>query len=149
MKQLLAIFLLISLAYTSSGQAAYDEQLAKSLGADDYGMKSYVLAILKSGSYAPDEKTIRDSLFRGHMNNIDRLVREGKMIIAGPLGKNDKNYRGLFIFDVKDTEEAKKLVATDPAVKAGVFDIELYPWYGSAALPVYIETHKKIEKKQP
>jgi hypothetical protein len=38
------------------------------------------------------------------------------------------------------------MVKSDPAVNAGVLDADLYPWYGSAALPVYLETHKKIQK---
>jgi hypothetical protein len=34
----------------------------------------------------------------------------------------------------------------DPAVKAGVFVADLTPWYGSAAMMLVSETHKKIEK---
>lgn len=34
----------------------------------------------------------------------------------------------------------------DPAVKAGVFVPDLTPWYGSAAMMVVNETHKKIQK---
>lgn len=71
------------------------------------------------------------------------------MILAGPLGKNDNNYRGIFIFDVKTIEEAEKLVSTNPAVSSGLLAVELYEWYGSAALPVYLETAKKITKENP
>ena len=146
------LVLLIAISFLSSAtfaQSKYNKALADSLGADDYGMKSYVLAILKTGENKTTDKKITDSLFRGHMNNINRLVEEGKLIIAGPLGKNSNNYRGIFIFDVKTVEEAKALVDTDPAVKAKVFDIELYPWYGSAALPVYLETSEQITKQSP
>jgi uncharacterized protein YciI len=126
--------------------AQYNKALADSLGADEYGMKKYVLAILKSGENKVTDKKISDSLFRGHMDNIIRLSKEGKLIVAGPLGKNDKNYRGIFIFNVATVDEAKALVASDPAVKANVFEVEMYPWYGSAALPVYLKTHEQIEK---
>jgi hypothetical protein len=44
-------------------------------------------------------------------------------------------------------EEAKELTLTDPAVKAGAFEIELHPWYGSAALIEAAALHKKIQKK--
>jgi hypothetical protein len=42
--------------------------------------------------------------------------------------------RGIYIFDVQTIEEARKLTASDPAVKAGTLVMELHPWYGSAAL---------------
>ncbi len=126
----------------------YDKALADTLGADDYGMKQYVLVILKTGTNTTQDKQIRDSLFRGHMKNINKLVNEGKLIVAGPLSKNDKAYRGIFILNVPTIAEAEKLVMTDPAVQAKIFDMELFQWYGSAALPKYLEYHGRIEKKK-
>jgi uncharacterized protein YciI len=152
MKHLVALAILCCLSVAASAQTpnpAYDKALADSLGADVYGMKQYVLAILKTGSYTTTDKEKLNAYFRGHMENIGRLAKEGKLVVAGPLGKNDKAYRGIFILDAKTVEEAQKLVETDPAVKAKVFEVELYPWYGSAALPVYLETHSKIEKEKP
>src|SRR5439155_14135198 len=120
---------------------------AKKLGADDRGMKMYVLCILKTG---PKDAEIKgkdsDDIFAGHFANINRLADEGKLAVAGPFGKNDKTYRGLYIFNVPTIEEAEKLVMLDPAVKAGVFVPDLTLWYGSAAMMVVNETHKKIEK---
>ncbi|NJK94490.1 MAG: hypothetical protein HC905_05775 [Bacteroidales bacterium] len=124
----------------------YDEALADSLGADDYGMKSYVLVILKTGPAKIENKTIRDSLFRGHINNINKLAKEGSLVVAGPLNKNDMTYRGIFILNVKTLEEAQKLLLTDPAIREKVFETETYIWYGSAALPLYMKYHSQIEK---
>lgn len=124
----------------------YDSTLAQRLGADDYGMKSYVLAILKTGSNTTTDKAFIDSCFRGHMNNISRLVDEGKLIVAGPLGKNENTYRGIFIFNVPTIEEAEQLVLTDPAINSRLLDAELYSWYGSAALPEYLDAALKIGK---
>ena len=125
----------------------YDKQLADSLGGDDYGMKSYVLVILKTGTATISDKAVTDSLFRGHMQNINRLADAGKLIVAGPLQKNEKTYRGIFILNVKTIDEAKELLVTDPAVKANLLDSELFTWYGSAALPMYLKFHEKVEKK--
>ncbi len=127
----------------------YDEALAKKLGADDFGMKNYVFVILKTGENKTTDNEELNQLFRGHMENIQRLVDEKKLIVAGPFGENDKTWRGLFILDVKTVEEAKALVQTDPAIKAGIFDVELVPWYGSAALPEYLPASDKIWKEQP
>lgn len=127
----------------------YDKALADSLGSDDYGMKSYIFVILKTGTNTSKDEEVRNKAFRGHMNNIVRLAEEGKLIVAGPLNKNDKDYRGLFIFDVKSKEEVKKHLNTDPAISAKYLAYEIFEWYGSAALPVYLDTHTKIEKYRP
>ncbi|MBA9072506.1 uncharacterized protein YciI [Flavobacterium gossypii] len=126
----------------------YDNTLAESLGGDDYGMKMYILAILKTGTNKTEDKEKLNELFKGHMDNINRLAKDGKLIVAGPLKKNDKNYRGIFILNVKTTEEANALLLTDPAVKEKLFDVEIFEWYGSAALPEYLKAHEKIEKKK-
>jgi uncharacterized protein YciI len=128
-------------------QPSYNKAMADSLGADDYGMKSYVLVILKSGPSKEKNKTVIDSLFRGHLANIGRLAKENKLTVAGPLEKNTKNYRGIFILNVKTVEEAKVLLQTDPAIKAKLLDAELYGWYGSAALPMYLPYVDKVQKK--
>lgn len=125
----------------------YDQALATGLGADELGMKSYVLVILKTGPVVVNDKQQRDSIFAGHMQNIGRMSEAGWLVSAGPIGKNDKQYRGIYIFDVRTIEEAEKLVVTDPAVKSGVLAAEYYPWYASAALPLHKKYHKKIQKK--
>jgi uncharacterized protein YciI len=134
-------------AEEGGGAPAFDPELAKKLGADDRGMKTYVLCILKTGPKDAEIKgTERREVFAGHFANIGRLAEEGKLVVAGPFGKNDKSYRGLYIFNTATVEEAEKLVVLDPAVKAGVFVYELTPWYGSAAMMVVNDTHKRIEK---
>ncbi len=152
MRKLLLIACILAFAGAGRAQTAnpqYDAALAKRLGADDYGMKSYVLVILKTGAADIQDKAKLQELFRGHMDNIQRLANEGKLVVAGPLGKNEQTYRGIFIFDVRTVAEARELVLTDPAFKAGVFDAEFFEWYGSAALPEYLKAHEKIEKLKP
>ena len=143
------IILLLGLVNVNaqSTNPKYNKLLADSMGADDYGMKMYVLVILKTGSVEVTDKAKRDSLFAGHMNNIRNMASIKKLVVAGPLQENDKKYEGIFILNVKTTEEAKALLDKDPAIKAGVLDTELYGWYGSAALPLYLSEYQKIEKK--
>lgn len=142
----IVLFLLININ-TFAQKPAYDSILAKKLGADDYGMKHYVFCILKTGPANITDKAKKDSLFAGHMKNIDRLANEGKLAVAGPFGKNDRQYRGIFIFNVATVEEAEKLVQTDPALKAGIFIAELTPLYCTASLMEIPERHKKVQKK--
>jgi uncharacterized protein len=125
----------------------YDAVLAKKLGGNDNGMKTYVLAILRTG---PNDTTVkgadRTKAFEGHMANIGRLADEGKLAVAGPFGKNDKTFRGLFILNTASVEEAQKLAETDPAIRAGIFVVDYIPWFGSASLMATSEIHKKISK---
>jgi uncharacterized protein len=150
MKSLIISFSFLLLIHVHlSGQTLnpeYDKVLADSLGADDNGMKSYVLVILKTGPVVIEDKDLRAKLFKGHMDNINRLVKENKLVVAGPFDKNELTYRGLFILNVKTIEEAKTICQTDPAVKEGIFDVELLPWYGSAALGEYIKASEKVTK---
>lgn len=134
---------------TSIDNPNYDAELAKKLGADDYGMKSFVLVVLKTGSNQTTDREFISKCFRGHLDNISRLVEEGKMVVAGPLGKNEKTYRGIFILDVKTVEEAESLLQTDLAIKEGLLDADLYLWYGSAALSEYLPASDKIWKLKP
>lgn len=144
--KLLIIVFLAVFQFGFSQESNYDENLAKSLNADDYGMKQYVFCILKTGSNTTATPEERNNYFKGHMENIQRLAKEGKLAIAGPFMKNDKNYRGIFVFNVATVEEAKALVESDPAVVAKIFEYELTPWYCSAALMKVNEIHETIAK---
>jgi hypothetical protein len=106
----LATFLISSILLSAqTSNPDYDPALAEKLGGDDYGMKSYMLVILKTGSNKTTDKPFIDSCFRGHMENIGRMVEANKLIVAGPLGKNENSYRGIFILNVKTVEEANSL----------------------------------------
>ncbi|MGM0635426.1 MAG: YciI family protein [Bacteroidota bacterium] len=127
----------------------YDEELAKKLGADEYGMKSYTLVILITGDEQPTEASKTAEYFEGHMENIHRLSEEGKLIVAGPISKNENAYRGIFIFDLTDEAEVEEALAGDPAIQNGLLKAEIYQWYGSAALPEYLEKNDLIWKNKP
>ena len=124
----------------------YNSELAKKLGADDIGMRSYIIAFLKAGPTKLTDSLTREELQKAHLKNITRLVEEGKLLLAGPF-MDDQPLRGIFIFDVSTTEEARELTSTDPAIQAGTLIMELHPWYGSAALKEIPDLHKQIQKK--
>lgn len=130
----------------SAKKPGYNAELAKKLGADQYGMKQYVMAFLKSGPNKITDSTERSNLQMAHLKNIMRMADEGKLIVAGPFMDNQP-IRGIYIFNVTTVEEAKKLTETDPAIKAGSLEMELHPWYGSAALMETVRIHKTLEKK--
>ena len=148
-KTLVFSFLLLTLTKVNAqtDNPKYNKQLADSLGADDYGMKMYVLVILKPGKTTIEDKQRRDSLFLGHLQNINHLAEIGKLIAAGPIKQNEKRYEGVFILNVGTIEEANILLQTDPAIKEKMLDTELFQWYGSAALPLYLKFHDNVKKR--
>ena len=128
----------------------FDKELAAKLGGDDYGMKSYFFVILKTGPNTTTDSELISESFRGHLDNINRLVEDEKLVVAGPLGRNEHNYRGIFILhNISSLEDAKELMQTDLAIKNGLLDYDIFTWYGSAALPEYLPFSDKIWKSKP
>ena len=123
----------------------FDSKLAQATGADDNGMRGYVLVILKTGTRVPDGPE-RDAMFKGHFANMNRLAADGKLVQAGPLDGVD-GWRGLFVFATADVDEARKLVAIDPVVVKGEMVPEFHKYYGSAALMLVNDLHAKVSKK--
>jgi len=78
-----------------------------------------------------------DKIMEGHMANIDRLAKEGKLIVAGPFDGGG----GIFVLNAKSLEEAKGFLATDPGVKAERWNMEY--------LPVTFRVGKACAAKEP
>lgn len=125
--------------------STFDSTLAKELGADEYGMRKYVFAFLKTGRNRSQDPDSTARLQQAHLKNIQRLAEEGKLALAGPF-LDGGDLRGVYVFNVESIDEAIKLTETDPAIQAGRLTMELHPWYGSAALQKIVELHKKIAK---
>ena len=103
-----------------------------------------MLVILRTGPTRVPDGDARKAMFAGHMANIRRLSDEGKLVLAGPFGDKDGDWRGLFVFAVADIEEAKALVATDPVIIQGEMVAEYHSWYGSAATVLLPGLHARI-----
>lgn len=126
--------------------ATYDEALAQRFGADEYGMRSYVLVILKTGPRPMPPGEARDEMFRGHFANMKRLAEAGQLVLAGPLDGVD-GWRGLFVFAVREIDEARRLAETDPVLVQGEMVAEYHRYYGSAALVGLNEVHARLARK--
>jgi uncharacterized protein YciI len=87
--------------------------------------KSYCIVFLNSKPDAERiDKETQTRLFKGHMANIERLAKEGKLLAAGPFNGGG----GLFIFNTASLDEAESWVNTDPAVQAKRWNIEILPF---------------------
>jgi uncharacterized protein YciI len=151
---LLAACALVALAATTAAaqtapesvESRYDEALAQKVGADERGMRQYVLVVLKTGPTRVPDGPERDAMFRGHFANMTRLADAGQLVVAGPLDGVD-GWRGLFVFAVPEIAEAEKLVASDPVIQRGEMVAEYHKFYSSAALMEINDLHERIAKK--
>ena len=108
-------------------------------------MRRYVLVILRTGPTRVPDGEKRDAMFAGHFANMERLAKAGKLVLAGPFTKDPDGWRGLFVFAVQDTDEAKVLTETDPVITNGEMVAEYHAWYGSAATMLIPELHEKLQ----
>jgi len=138
----LAAVVSLSVAAGPSG-AAEDERAASGQAeraAPAIEMQRYLIGFLWRGeSWTAEPTPEARELGAAHLANIRRLAGEGKLLIAGPFldsGTDPDALAGLFIFapEVATREDAEALCATDPAVEAGRFRIEIKEWYGPAGL---------------
>ena len=101
-------------------------------------MRSYTFVLLRRGaSWTADETPETKKVFEGHMANIQAMGKAGKLVLAGPFDApaEDKTaYAGLFVLDVKSDDEARALLANDPAISSGRLVAEFRSWYGPAGI---------------
>ena len=65
-----------------------------------------------------------DKIMAGHMANIQRQSKEGKLVVAGPF----EGGGGIFIFNASATDQVKEWLNTDPGVKANRWNVEVLPY---------------------
>ena len=151
MKAVVALLLTLA-SLSAQAQSApapppgFDPALAARTGANEMGMRPYVLVILKSSSTPVPKGEARDAMFKGHFANMKRLADQGVLALAGPLDGVD-GWRGLFVLAVPDIETAKRHVATDPVIAQGEMVAEYHRYFGSAALMLVNEHHAKLARK--
>lgn len=131
----------------ASAKIAHDSVLAKQVGADEHGMKRFVLVFLKKGPKRDQDSAEASRIQEAHLRNIRRLAKDGKLILAGPF-LDDGDIGGIYVFDVQTVAEARALAESDPAVKAGRLQMEFHPWYGPAMLVKVIEANERVTRRK-
>src|SRR5687768_17415336 len=80
-----------------------------------YAQKQYSFVFLNKKPDAeklPEEQSKK--IMEGHMANINRLAKEGKLLAAGPFDGGG----GIFILNTTSVEEGRQWLSTDPGVQA-------------------------------
>jgi uncharacterized protein YciI len=87
--------------------------------------KTYSFVFLhKKSSPEPLPKEQLDKIMEGHLANIGRLAKEGKLLVAGPFDGGG----GIFILNTTSPDEARLWLSTDPGIQANRWDIEILPY---------------------
>lgn len=77
----------------------------------------------KKGDAEKLPKEELDKLMEGHMANINRMAKDGKLIAAGPF----EGGGGIFIFRSTSVQEVNGWIQDDPAVRAKRWNVEVLP----------------------
>lgn len=124
MKQFLLFFLLVTscTAYAQQGVENPKEKI-----------QPYWFVMLLKGANRSQDSATAAKIQEGHMANMAKLHKEGKLKVAGPFGDGG-DWVGLFIFDAsapgcKTKAEIELLVKTDPAIIAGRLTYDIRPWW--------------------
>ena len=89
--------------------------------------KRYTIVFLLPGPNYKD-LDVEDRLHRAHLRHLFTLKKEEKLLINGPVGRGS-NIRGVSIYNSDDIAEVRGWVEADPAVQAGRFTYEIFPWF--------------------
>ena len=108
--------------------ANYDLQSDTTVYSDE--MKRFWLVLLKKGPHRDQDSASRAKIQMSHLANITRLAKEGKIIMAGPIGVQS-DIQGIFLMNCVDSAEVEKIVRTDTAVITGRLIMEYYPWWSA------------------
>lgn len=137
MKFYISLFLLVcAVAAPPLAQQAQDKP-------PQFDVEKYQFGLLKRGpKWTPESTPETQKLQEGHMANINKMARMGKLMAAGPIGGNGV-LRGIFIFKAASLEDAQTLAAADPALQAGRLMIDIVDWYGPKGIGVKVQEELK------
>ena len=123
--------LVISIFFVFIFNAQAQEEFEYKEGDTTYIMKKYYLVMLLANpAKEPLDSATVAEIQQAHLDNISRLAKEGKIVMAGPMGDNG-NLRGIFIMDCSSQQEADSLVQTDPAIMQKRMLFEVHPWWAA------------------
>ena len=84
--------------------------------------QSYVIMLRPADKYGGPET---EEIVSKHFNYLKSLLEAGKLTMAG---RFSEVLIGLAMIEATSRDEALDIMKNDPAVIAGVFHAELYPW---------------------
>jgi len=91
-------------------------------------LDTFALVFLVTAADPPEQtEDERAATQDAHLAHLADMHEAGELLAAGPVLDPARRLRGICIFAC-EVERARSLLADDPAVRAGWFDVEAYPW---------------------
>jgi uncharacterized protein YciI len=86
------------------------------------GKSSYVFVFLHKRADLPElPKAEVDKLMEGHMANINKMAKEGKLLVAGPF----EGGGGIFVFNTASRADVTEWLKADPGIRAERWRLEM------------------------
>ena len=76
-------------------------------------------------TFAEDASEAEAAVIGEHFDYLKRLLADGQLVMAG---RTEDASMGLAVFEADDRASAETVMASDPAVEAGVFSARLYEY---------------------
>ena len=97
--------------------------MAEATGEYVYVLRPVRLGMLRDGP-TPEEA----QQLSGHVAHLERLQRQGQLILAGRTREAPEKVFGLVIFRAESDAAAQAVMEADPAVRGGIMAAELHPY---------------------
>jgi len=94
----------------------------------EMNIREYYFVLLTKGPNRNQDSATASTIMKGHLGNMQKMYKEGKLKVAGPFAGDD-DWQGIFIFDCTNQTEVEALLKTDPAIKAGRLNYTIKAWY--------------------
>ena len=129
MTQRPAMFLLSLIGFGPlCAQRTFDVTIADST----YHMKQYWFVLYSTGADTTAlDSTTSAELLKAHLDHQDMQGKRGLIVMGGPYGANDVNWRGLLLYDCETREEVEGYLRQDPLVKRQRLTYTIAPWFGA------------------
>jgi uncharacterized protein YciI len=96
---------------------------------NDVPLSEWLCVIRPSrATFLEDATPAEQEVMREHFEYLKGLLEAGKLILAGP---SLEPPFGIIVFEAESEDEARRLVAADPSVAAGVQTPEVHPFRAS------------------
>ena len=63
-----------------------------------------------------------------HFARLQKMLQDGILILAGKTSTDLSTTFGIVVYEAESLEEAKAIAEDDPAVKAKIMTVEVYPY---------------------
>jgi uncharacterized protein YciI len=86
-------------------------------------LRTFAVSFRAGPSWNPAQAPSEQKHFADHSANLRKLRQEGRIVLGGRFGEV-----GLVLLRARSEEEARALLAADPALAAGIFAAQVEPW---------------------